>query len=90
MAERLLGEWDGDSRLLALTGSFHAQLSRGAGATMAMQVAGAIPGLRPVTIEYVSGCFWSHGLQDARESGFVAPITFRLDRATPAVVPSRA
>jgi hypothetical protein len=88
MAERLLGEWDGDRCLLALTGGFHAQLSADAGATMAMNVAGVIPRLRPVTIEYASGRYWSRGLQDARESGFVAPITFRLDRATPAIVPA--
>jgi hypothetical protein len=88
MAERLLEEWGGDRRLLVLTGGFHAQLAPDAGATMAFHVADAIPRLRPVTIEYASGRYWSRGLQDARESGFVAPITFRLDRATPAVVPA--
>ncbi len=57
---------------------------------MAMQVAREIPRLRSAMIEYASGYCWFHGLQEARESGAGAPITFRLDRATPAVVPARA
>jgi hypothetical protein len=84
MAARLLAEWNGHDRLLALTGGFHAQLEPD---TMAAHLARELP-LRPATIHYARGRCWSRG--EAREIEGpppTAPITIVLPEATPATVP---
>jgi hypothetical protein len=82
LAERLLAEWNG-SRLLALTGAFHAQLEPG---TMAAHLAQARPGVAPAMLDYSSGSCWSRGEHDVSGPMPDAPIAFRLPAATPAVV----
>lgn len=74
MAERLLAEWQG-APLLVLTGAFHAALEDG---TMASHLARERPGLRPLMLQYEN--------QPPMPS---APITLRLQRASPAQVPTR-
>lgn len=88
LAERLLGEWDGRTRLLVLAGGFHAQLGAEDGETMATHLARRLPRLAPAMIDYAAGRCWSRGraheLAGAMPS---APIVLRVPRATPAVVP---
>jgi hypothetical protein len=73
MAERLLAEWRG-APLLVLTGAFHATLEDG---TMASHLARERPGLQPLMLQY-----------ENRPPMPPAPITLRLPRATPALVPT--
>jgi hypothetical protein len=82
LAGRLLAEWNG-TRILALTGAFHAQLEPG---TMAAHLAEARPGLTPAMLDYARGTCWSRGEHDVSGPMPDAPIAFRLPAATPAVV----
>jgi hypothetical protein len=52
MAERLLAQWDRRHRMVVVTGGFHAQLDCAEGATMAMQLACKLPGLRTAMLNY--------------------------------------
>jgi hypothetical protein len=88
MAARLLAERDRRYPLLVLTGAFHAQLEAEEGEPMAAYLARALPGLQPSMLDYSQGQCWSRGqLHDVSGPMPLAPITFRLDGATPAVVP---
>jgi len=88
MAERLLAEWDERLPLLVLTGSFHAQPEAADGETMTSLLAHERPGLEPAMLDYVSGHSWSRGeLHDVSGPVPDAPITLRVPKASPAVVP---
>jgi hypothetical protein len=76
MAQRLVAEWDGETRLIAVAGAFHTRLDAEDGTTMAMHLARRLP-LRPAMLAY-SGT-----------SMPAAPIVLRLPPATPADVPTR-
>lgn len=90
MADRLLTRWDGQTRLLALTGAFHARLDADNGQTMAMCLARRLPGLQVAMIDYATGSCWSRGaLHDVAEPSPPAAITVSLPVATPAVVLGR-
>jgi hypothetical protein len=90
MAARLLAEWDQTRPLLVLTGAFHAQLEAAEGEPMAAHLARSLSGLQPAMLDYTSGNCWSRGeLHDVSGPMPDAPITLRLDVATPAVVPGR-
>jgi hypothetical protein len=89
MAERLLREWDGRSRMLVAVGAFHARIDRAAGETMASHLAARVPGLAPAMLAYRRGQAWSRGLHDVAGAMPPAPIVLTLPFATPAVVPGR-
>jgi hypothetical protein len=90
MAARLLSEWKRDLPLLVLTGAFHAQLEAAEGEPMAAHLARELPGLAPAMLDYESGFGWSRGkLYDASGPMPDAPISLRVGRATPAVIPGR-
>jgi len=88
MAARLLSEWDQRSPLLVLTGAFHAQLQGVEGEPMAAHLARRLTGLEPAMLNYASGFCWSRGeMHDVSVPLLEAPITFRVETATPAAVP---
>jgi hypothetical protein len=77
MAQRLLDEWNGRTRLIAVAGAFHARLDVEAGETMAMHLSERLP-LRPAMLQH-----------DGSPPMPPAPIVFRLPPATPAELPRR-
>lgn len=88
MADRLLAAWDHRFPLLVLTGAFHAQLEADEGETLAMHLARQRPQLQPVMLDYATGQCWSRGrLHNVSGPVPQAPITVRVPKATPGVVP---
>lgn len=77
--------WDGTTRLVVLTGAFHARLDDSE--TMAASLAQRLPGLRPAMVTYQSGRGWSRGPYDLSEPMPDAPITVQVKVGSPAVVP---
>jgi len=91
MAARLLAEWDRRFPLLVVAGAFHAQLEAPDGEPMAVHLARDLVGLQPAMLDYAAGHCWSRNeLHEVSGEMPHAPIVFRLEEATPAVVPARA
>jgi hypothetical protein len=79
LAERLLAEWDGRSRTIALVGAGHA----------AGTMASLLP-VRAAAIHYERGrCSWRGDESELELDPPATPITIRLPEATPADVPGR-
>lgn len=87
LADRLLAEWDGTTRLLVVTGAAHARLDAGAGETMATIIRRTLPRLRTAMIAYAAGTGWFRGSYDLPRPMPDAPIRIDVPAGSPAVVP---
>lgn len=88
LAERLLAEWDGRTRLLVLTGAAHATTDDLAGGTMATALRRGLPRLQTAMIDYAQGAGWFRGqTYDLPVDMPEAEIRIVVPVGSPAVVP---